>query len=599
MKFNLEQIKRKMLVKYPFFGGVIANIKYIETDSVKTAATDGINVYYNPFFFEKINKEEQTFILSHETCHIAFEHIRRSEGKDNELWNIATDAVINANLERDGLKIPEGGISIEGALDYDSEELYEKLKEERDALNQMSGQGEEGQQDQNEKQKGSSGSQGSSSQDEKGESQDQGENGESQDQDENSQSQSSSNSQKQDKKNKNKSQGSGQSDKDEEEEEEEKENSKGSSSKGDKEDEKDKNDQSSGGSSDQDEDNKDQDEKSGGSSSKNKEKDKQNKDDNSVNGDNDNEEKEQGVDNSHKLWEEGLKKLKEQEKEAKEKEEQEKAEQENEDNKDKGEDKNQNSKDKDENNQKDNRDNNQNDNRDNNQSRNKSEKEAFEENLEKRKQELQSLKEQLMEVSKKAGLTTNAQDRQVDTAGYSKPIVDWRYILREAISQNVDWSLKNGCIEDGVVTYKLETYPTPETEIVLDTSGSINETLLRNFLRECKNILHHSKVKVGCFDTQFYGFEEIRREKDIETLKFKGYGGTNFNAAVNAFTKRVENKIIFTDGYAPMPDKEINAIWLVYGEDEINPKGGKVIYITDDMLRELNQSKGKPKTLRR
>ena len=48
-----------------------------------------------------------------------------------------------------------------------------------------------------------------------------------------------------------------------------------------------------------------------------------------------------------------------------------------------------------------------------------------------------------------------------------------------------------------------------------------------------------------------------------------------------------------------MPDKAINAIWLVYGEDEINPKGGKVIYITDDMLRELNQPKGKQKSLRR
>ena len=56
----------------------------------------------------------------------------------------------------------------------------------------------------------------------------------------------------------------------------------------------------------------------------------------------------------------------------------------------------------------------------------------------------------------------------------------------------------------------------PETEIVLDTSGSINEILLKNFLRECKNILQHTKLKVGCFDTEFYGFHEIRTEEDIE-----------------------------------------------------------------------------------
>ena len=572
MKFNLEQIKRKMLVKYPFFGGVIANIKYIETDEVKTAATDGINVYYNLSFFETLNKEEQTFVLSHETCHIAFDHIRRSEGKEHELWNIATDAVINANLERDGLKMPEGGVRVENALNYNSEELYEKLKEEQEALDQMSGQGQEGQPDQN--QKGQSGcSQGNRSSDE---------NEESQDQDQNSQMQSSSNSQKQDQKNKEKSQGKGISSQDGDKEE----NSQGSSSKGEEKNEKDKNNQSGGSSSNEGEDDKDKDEKSGGSSSKNKEKDKQNKDDNSVNGNKDkeaNDEKEEGVDNSHKLWEEGLKKLKEQEKQEKENKV-----------KDKNKNQNQNSKENNnDNNQKDSNDNN------NNQSGEKNEKDAFEDNLEKRKQELQSLKEQLIEASKQAGLTTNAQDRTVDTTGYSKPIVDWRYILREAISQNVDWSLKNSYIEDGVVTYKLETYPTPETEIVLDTSGSVNETLLRNFLKECKNILQHSKVKVGCFDTQFYGFEELRREKDIDSLKFKGFGGTDFNAAVNAFSKRVENKIIFTDGYAPMPDKAINAIWLVYGEDEINPKGGKVIYITDEMLRELNQPKGKQKSLRR
>lgn len=96
----------------------------------------------------------------------------------------------------------------------------------------------------------------------------------------------------------------------------------------------------------------------------------------------------------------------------------------------------------------------------------------------------------------------------------------------------------------------MEEQQSPETEIVLDTSGSINEVLLKNFLRECKNILQHSRLKVGCFDTKFYGFHEIRTEEDIENMKFIGDGGTDFDVAVNAFSRRVENKIIFTDGEA-------------------------------------------------
>ena len=41
-------------------------------------------------------------------------------------------------------------------------------------------------------------------------------------------------------------------------------------------------------------------------------------------------------------------------------------------------------------------------------------------------------------------------------------------------------------------------------------SSSVDDNLLRNFLRECKNILKFSRLRAGCFDTLFYGFQEIR-----------------------------------------------------------------------------------------
>ena len=100
--------------------------------------------------------------------------------------------------------------------------------------------------------------------------------------------------------------------------------------------------------------------------------------------------------------------------------------------------------------------------------------------------------------------------RNITDIGTSEPLIDWRRLLKEAVKYDIDWSYQNAGIENGVVTAYLEEIPRPETEIVLDTSGSIDETLLRNFLRECKNILQTSKVKVGCFDTQFYGFTEIK-----------------------------------------------------------------------------------------
>lgn len=208
------------------------------------------------------------------------------------------------------------------------------------------------------------------------------------------------------------------------------------------------------------------------------------------------------------------------------------------------------------------------------------EKDAFKQNLEDKKRTLEELKQEIYNLAAKVetimsnvGTTTNEDIRIVNDIGVADPSLDWQYILREAIKY--------------------------DTEIVLDTSGSINETLLKNFLRECKNILQHSRLKVGCFDTEFYGFHDIRTEKDIEDMRFEGGGGTDFNAAVEAFSRRVENKIIFTDGESSMPDMPLNAIWIVFGEKQINPKGGKVIRITPEQLRKLcsfeveNETKGR------
>ena len=128
---NIEYIKRKLLIKYPFFGSVVANSSFIAEESVKATDTDGENIYYNPVFIESITNDQQTFIFAHEICHIAFNHILRREGKDKELWNIATDSVINAFLKQDGLPLVKGEVDIPEAINYDAEEMYKKLLEEK------------------------------------------------------------------------------------------------------------------------------------------------------------------------------------------------------------------------------------------------------------------------------------------------------------------------------------------------------------------------------------------------------------------------------------------------------------------------------------
>ena len=448
MSIDIDAIKRKLLIKYPTFGSVIANLEFQASKDIATAGTDGKVLLYNPKFVSGLSDKERTFLFAHEVCHVAFEHIFRSEGKDKQLWNIATDSVINALLKQDGLPMIEGGVDIPEAVNYDAEEMYNKLLEEK------------------KKQQEQQSSQGSQEQ------------------------QSSQGSQEQ---------------------------------------------QSSQGNQQQ----------------------------------NSQEQTEEQADvghDTHSLWDKAIEERKKEQQEqaqekarkeskitAKDKEKQDDAEQET------------------------------------NEFAQKGEKETFKQNKIERRKQLQELSKELAEQSShEAGTGIQRQGKKLSDIGIAIPLIDWRKLLRQAVKYDEEWTRKNARMRNGYFRHKVEEIPIPETEILLDTSGSVSETLLRNFLRECKNILANSKVKVGCFNTEFHGFTELRRVEDIDNMSFPIGGGTDFDVAVEAFSRRVPNKIIFTDGKAPMPEKAVrNVIWVVFGNQQINPRGGKVINVNGEQLRKL------------
>lgn len=156
----IYDVKRKMLTKYPRFGSeiAVANIEFRDDLPFHTAATDGKNIYVDPEYFESLSENDRLFTIAHEIMHIKFMHIYRLTDKngkkrDPELWNIATDAIINANLERDGFTIKEGYVNMPEALNYSAEEFYEILlreKEEKEKQQQQqNSQGNSGEQSQN------------------------------------------------------------------------------------------------------------------------------------------------------------------------------------------------------------------------------------------------------------------------------------------------------------------------------------------------------------------------------------------------------------------------------------------------------------------
>lgn len=125
-------------MRYSEFGSDIAsvNIEYRRNLKYHTAATDGKSIFLDPDYFASLSEDDRIFIIAHEIMHIKFLHPYRLEEKngkkrDLDTFNEAADAVINANLERDGFIIKEGYVNRPEALKFSVEEYYEKLLREK------------------------------------------------------------------------------------------------------------------------------------------------------------------------------------------------------------------------------------------------------------------------------------------------------------------------------------------------------------------------------------------------------------------------------------------------------------------------------------
>lgn len=376
--FNINSAIDRTLIYFPIFKILINNIHFIENNGIKTACTNGNTIYYNSSFFQTLTKDEHVFIIAHELMHITLKHLSRLEERDMEIWNYATDAVINQILRKNGLPLVDGVIDCPDALSFSAEEYYEIVKNRPDCEELMS-------------------------------------------------------------------------------------------------------------------------------------KYRHNKHESTI--------------ATHEHWNEKL--------------------------------------------------------------------------SEELTDDLSEINEHnITEINKKLIHDDNQEYKNsiqeqgptitsLGSIGKVSPIIDWKSFLQRKKKKvfSSDYNLNNGFFnEEGIYKYPYELIRKSNIEILVDTSGSVDDELVKAFLQECKNIFDDYTIKVGCFDNNFYGFQEIKRKNDLDNFIIEGRGGTDFNIAVNSFSKKASIKIIFTDGYAIMPQKNSDIIWVVYGDIKLNPPGGKVFYVDPNSL---------------
>ena len=198
------------------------------------------------------------------------------------------------------------------------------------------------------------------------------------------------------------------------------------------------------------------------------------------------------------------------------------------------------------------------------------------------------------ELSKMAGKQPPAGIRKI-IEEMTDPALNWREMLNTFIQEEVnDYTFfppdhRYGDSEFLLPDFNDHSYEPEKIIIMMDTSGSISEKEITDFINEVRGAieLYDNKLLgfVGFFDTAVRVFIPIEEFSSDTLAKIPGGGGTDFYSFMNFIKKNIEDDeyrkvIVFTDGCAPfppedyLPEKEV--LWVI-DNDKVTPPWGRVL----------------------
>lgn len=150
------------------------------------------------------------------------------------------------------------------------------------------------------------------------------------------------------------------------------------------------------------------------------------------------------------------------------------------------------------------------------------------------------------------------------------PKVDWRKELAAAIRHAVtdvagvvDYSYRRpsrrqGQVGDGKVVFPTLRKPDPSLAVIVDTSGSISDTMLSQALAEISGVLkgigQREGLHVLAVDEVVHTCQKVFRP---EQITFAGGGGTNMSTGLEVaanLSPAPQVVIVITDGWTPWPE---------------------------------------------
>lgn len=92
---RMTKARQQLIADVPFFGRLLLRLKF-GFAPVETCTTDIERIFIDPDFLDSIDDQQLEFVLLHEILHCALGHPRRMAGRDQHLFNIACDIVVNS-----------------------------------------------------------------------------------------------------------------------------------------------------------------------------------------------------------------------------------------------------------------------------------------------------------------------------------------------------------------------------------------------------------------------------------------------------------------------------------------------------------------------
>ena len=132
---RVERAMRKLFQdrNAQFWGSLGLTMGLIPREGIETAATDGINIYYEPSYVMSLSEAATIGLMAHEISHPALRHMKRlAYLNDHDLANMSADYELNLDLIDAGLTLPDGALIDERFRGMAAEQIANVLRRENE-----------------------------------------------------------------------------------------------------------------------------------------------------------------------------------------------------------------------------------------------------------------------------------------------------------------------------------------------------------------------------------------------------------------------------------------------------------------------------------